>query len=97
GREKLQGRRLRGARCNDDRIVEGAVILQCFDDLRDGRALLADRYIDAVELLGFVAARIDLPLVQDRVDRQRRLAGLPVADDQLALAAPDWHERVDRL
>src|SRR5689334_9672607 len=36
-------------------------------------------------------------LVQDRVDRDRRLARRAVADDQLALAAADVRHRVDRL
>ncbi len=36
-------------------------------------------------------------LVDDRVEQDRRLAGLPVADDQLALAAADGDHRVDRL
>ena len=36
-------------------------------------------------------------LVQDRVDRDRSLAGRAVADDQLALAAADVRHRVDRL
>ena len=54
GREELQRRRLGGRRGDDDRIVERAVILQRLDDLRDGRALLPDRDIDAIELLRFV-------------------------------------------
>src|ERR1043166_5371462 len=36
--KELQGRRLRSARRDNDRVVEGAVILQGLDDLRDGRA-----------------------------------------------------------
>ena len=52
-------------------------------------ALLADRDVDA----DHVAA----DLVEDRVDDDRRLAGLAVADDQLALAAADVRHRVDRL
>src|SRR5690606_23090994 len=36
-------------------------------------------------------------LVDDRVDRDRGLAGLAVADDELALAAADGDHRVDRL
>ena len=36
-------------------------------------------------------------LVEDGVDRDGGLAGLAVADDQLALAAADRHQRVDRL
>ena len=36
-------------------------------------------------------------LVDDRVDRDRGLAGLAVADDELALAAADRDHGVDRL
>ncbi len=36
-------------------------------------------------------------LVDDRVDRHGGLAGLAVADDQLALATADGHHRVDGL
>src|SRR3982750_1289942 len=38
-----------------------------------------------------------LPLVDDRIDRDGGLAGLAVADDQLALPAADRHHRVDGL
>jgi hypothetical protein len=31
------------------------------------------------------------------VDRNRRLARLAIAEHQLALAAPDWHQRIDDL
>ena len=50
---------------------------------------LADRDVDRDD------ARV--LVVDDRVDRDRRLAGLTVADDQLALATADRHQRVDRL
>ena len=55
----------------------------------DRRHALADGDVDADEVLVLV--------VDDRVDRDRRLAGLAVADDQLALAAADRDHRVDRL
>src|SRR3546814_9398897 len=67
------------------------------DDLRHGRALLADRDIDAVELLPLVVALVDALLVNEGIDGDGGLAGLAVADDQLALAAADGHERVERL
>jgi hypothetical protein len=51
----------------------------------------------APHLLGRVAGGPVLLLVDDRVDRHRRLAGLPVADDQLPLAPADRGQRVDRL
>ena len=40
---------------------------------------------------------VGVALVDDRVDRDGRLAGAAVADDQLALAAADVRHRVDRL
>ena len=58
-------------------------------DADDRRHALADRDVDGDE------ARV--LVVDDRVDRDRRLAGLAVADDQLALAAADRDHRVDRL
>ena len=44
-----------------------------------------------------VAALVERLLVEDGVERDRGLAGLAVADDQLALAAADRDHRVDRL
>ena len=74
---------------HDRRVVHRAAVTEQLVDLRDGRRLLADRDVDAFH--------VRVLLVQDRVDPDRRLAGLPVADDQLPLAAPDVGHRVDRL
>ena len=93
GRQILQRRRLGGGCGDDDRVFERAVILQGLDDLRHGRALLADRDINAVELGLFIGAGVDRLLIEDGVDGERGLAGLAVADDQLALAAADRHQR----
>ena len=97
GGEELQRRGLGGRRRDDDGVVERAVLLQGLDDLRHGRAFLAHRDIDAVELARFVVAGVDLLLVDDGVDGDGGLAGLAVADDELALAAADGHQRVERL
>src|SRR6516225_1659878 len=97
GRNILQRCRLRGGRSYDNRVIESTVILQCLDDLGDGRALLTDRDIDAIELARFVGASVDLLLIEDGVDDKRGFAGLAVADDQLALPAADRDERVDGL
>src|SRR6185295_17162104 len=88
---------LRRGRGDDDGIVHRAILLERADDLGDGRALLADGDVDAVELLALLAGLVDLALVDEGVERHRRLAGLAVADDQLALAAADGDERVERL
>ncbi len=62
---------------------------QLLDHLRDGRALLPDRHVNAMH--------VEALLIDDRIDRDRGLAGLTVANDQLALSASDDEHRVDRL
>ena len=57
--------------------------------LSDGGALLADGHVDALDALA--------ALVDHGVDGHGRLAGLAVADQQLALAAADRRHRVDGL
>ena len=89
GSEVLEWRRVGGGRNHDDRVVHGTAGGERRDGLRHGRALLPDRDVDALHPLAL--------LVQDRVDRDRRLAGLAVADDQLALTAADRRHRVDGL
>ena len=84
-----QRRRIRCAGGDDDAVAQRVGFFENADDLRDGRLLLADRVVDADDVL--------VALVDDRVDRDRGLARLPVADDQLALSATDGHHRVDRL
>jgi hypothetical protein len=54
GREELQRRRVRRGRGDDDGVFHRAVLFERLHDLRDGRALLADGDVDAVELLRFV-------------------------------------------
>src|SRR5664280_1974239 len=65
--------------------------------LADGRALLADADIDAADLLRRIAGLPVGLLVDDRVDRNRGLPGLPVTDDELTLATADGDHRVDCL
>jgi hypothetical protein len=55
GREELQRCGLRRGRGDDDGIFHRAVLFELTHDLRDGRALLADGDVDAVELLALVA------------------------------------------
>ena len=97
GRQELQRRGLRGGGGDDDGVFQRAGIGQGLDDLRHGRALLADGDIDAIELGLLVGAGVDRLLVDDGVDRHGGLAGLAVADDQFALAAADRDQGVDGL
>ena len=87
--QELDRRGLVGRRRHDHGVVERAVVVELLRDLDHGGHALPHRDVDALQVLVLV--------VDDRVDADRRLAGLAVADDQLALAAADVRHRVDRL
>src|SRR5581483_6442707 len=87
GRQVLQRGRVGGRRGHDDRVLHGAVFLEGGHDLGDLGVLLANGHVDAEEILAL--------LVDDGVDGDGRLAGLAVADDQLALAAANRDHGVD--
>ena len=89
GRDELQRRGVRRGGGDDGGVLHGADAGEALDDLRDGRALLADGDVEAVHVAAL--------LVDDGVDGDGGLAGLAVADDQLALAAADGDHRVDGL
>ena len=78
-----------GAGDDHDRVLHRAVLLEDGDRVGDRRQLLADRHVDADQALAL--------LVDDRIEADGGLAGLPVADDQLALAATDRDQCVDGL
>ena len=65
------------------------MLLEHLHDLRGGCEALADRDVDADD--------IGVLLIQDGVDGDGGLARLPVADDELALAAADGRHGIDRL
>ena len=97
GGQELQRGRLGRRRGDDDGVFKGPALFQGLDDLGDGRALLADGDIDAIELGALVIAGIDRLLVQDGVDGHGGLAGLTISNDQLALTATDRDQGVDGL
>src|SRR5271166_4547954 len=79
-----------GGRCrgdDKDAALGGAVLLHRFADPPHRGRPLADRHIDA--------DYVRVLLIDDRIDTDCRFAGGPVADDQLALAAPDGEQGVD--
>src|SRR5258708_6729153 len=86
GGDVLEAGRIRGWRQHDRGVLKRARVLERLAHRGDRRSLLPDCHVDAPDLLGRVARVPVLLLVQDRVDGNGRLAGLPVADDQLALA-----------
>ena len=89
-RSDIQKRRRIGrAGRDDDAVAERVGLFEDANDLRDRRLLLADRVVNADDVL--------VALVDDGIDRHRGLPGLAVADDELALTAADGHHRVDRF
>ena len=89
GGEVLERRRVGRTGDDDDRVVHGAVLLEGGHRVGDGGLLEADGDVDALHA--------EAALVEDRVDGDGGLAGLAVADDQLALTAADRRHRVDGL
>ncbi len=97
GRQVLEARRVR-RRCRNDRgVLHRAGLVERVAGGGDRRALLADRHVDAADLLSLVAGLPVVTLVDDGVEADRALAGLAVADDELALAAADRRHGVDCL
>src|SRR6266852_18992 len=74
---------------DDDGVPHRAVLLESRCDACDRRGVLTDGDVDADQVLAL--------LIDDRVEEDRGLACEPVADDQLALAAPERDHRVDGL
>ncbi|KAG1647659.1 hypothetical protein GQR58_030424 [Nymphon striatum] len=74
---------------HDHGVLHGADLFERRHCLRNGRCLLTNSDIDALHT--------QATLVDDRVERNRGLASLTVANDQLSLATADRDQRVDRL
>ena len=72
---------------HDDRVIHCAFFAEVGDDLGDRGRTLTDGAIDAQHIL--------IALVQNGVDRNGRLASLPVAENQFPLAAADRNESID--
>ncbi len=87
GRDVLQRCGIGRRSGNDDRVVERRDGAKGLPDVGDRGSLLADGHVDADNALA--------PLVDDGIDGDGGLAGLAVADDELALAAADRDHRVD--
>src|SRR3546814_1562386 len=96
-RKILQRSGLRSGCSNNDGIFHRAVFFELTHDLSNGGALLADGNIDAVELLALIVALIGGLLVDEGVDGDSGLAGLAVADDQLALRSEEHTSELQSL
>src|SRR5690606_11520576 len=96
-RQVLQRSRVRSGSSNDDRVFESATLFEDLHQLCNGRALLADCDIDAVELLALIVAVDQRLLVKEGVENDRGLTGLTVTNNQLTLAATNRDQSVASL
>ena len=83
----LQRSRLRRSGGHHDGVIHGARVRKRLHHLRDCRALLPDAAVNTNYVTAF--------LIDDGVQNHRGLAGLPIADNQFALASADRNHRVD--
>src|SRR3954471_2772478 len=88
-RDVLYRCRLRRSGSHDDGVGHGPIFFELAHDVGDRRCFLSNGYVDAEEILAL--------LVDDRIDGHSGLAGLPIADDELALSAADRHHGIDCL
>ncbi len=79
------GRRSR----NDDGIVHRPVLFERADDINHAGGFLADRYIDADDIVAL--------LIDDGIKGNRRLSGLAITDDELTLSAANGNHGIDGL
>ena len=85
----LHGGRI-GGRCgHHDGVFQRAELLELADHVGYRRVLLSDRHVYALDA--------GAALIDDGVNCDRSLAGLPIADDQLPLPAADGDHGVHRL
>ena len=89
GRDVLHRRGFGGRRRDHDGVLHRAGIFENLHHLRDRRTLLPDRVVNTNQVVALA--------VDDGVERDGGLAGLAVADDQLALAAANRNHAVDGL
>src|ERR1700687_890090 len=89
GRDVLHRCGFGSGRSNYDGVFHRAGIFENLYYLRDRAALLADRVVDADQVVALA--------VDDGVEGNGGFSGLAVADDQLALSAADGDHRVDGL
>src|SRR5574337_529834 len=89
GGDILERRQFGGSSRNNRSVGHSPGLFQRLDHLGDGGPLLTDRHIDTEDVFTL--------LVDNGVDGDCRLAGLPVADDQLALSPSDRNHGIDGL
>ena len=89
GGNELHRSGIAGSGANDNGVIHRTSFFQRLHNTDDGGFLLADGNVNTHHVAAF--------LIDNRVDADGGLAGLPVADDEFALAAANRNHRVDGL
>ena len=95
--EPFEASGVRCRSCDDSGVFQRAMLFQGTTNRRDGRAFLADGYVDAPHLLGGITRFPVGFLVKNGVQADSSLTSLAVANDQLTLTATDGGHGVDSL
>src|SRR5687767_7481750 len=88
-RQELHRSRIASGRRDHHAVVHCMVLFEGFYHAGHRRAFLTDGHVNA--------KYTEASLVNDRIDRDRRLARLTISNDQLALASPDRNHSIDGL
>src|SRR5215471_4552484 len=99
--EILVGGRVRSRGRHNDRVGHCPGLFKDRDNPRDGRLLLANRDVDAVEqsvvlVTSQFGGLIQPSLTDNRVDADGGLTGTAITNDQFALAAANRNHRINR-
>jgi hypothetical protein len=93
----LQGSSLGSGSGNDDRVLEGIVVLKGLRKLSDSRSLLSNGDVDTVELLLLITTTVDALLVQNSVNGNGGLTCLTVTNDKLSLTTANGNKSIHSL
>jgi hypothetical protein len=77
---------------NDDGVSQGVVVSEGLHDVRDGRSLLTDGNVNAVELSGFFGSWVVVNglLVDDGINSNSSLSSLSITNDKFSLTSSNW-------
>ena len=89
GRQVLHGGRVRGIGRDHNRVRHGAMLFELADNRRHRGGFLAHCDVNAFNTGAF--------LVNDGINRNSGFPNLAIANNQLSLAASDWHHGINSL
>ena len=79
-----------GGGSDNDGVFESVSLLEESHDVGNGRSLLTNSDVDAVEGLAVVSGLEGGLLVKDSVNSNSGLTGLTISDDKLSLTSSNW-------